>query len=458
MSEAFCRITVLAPRRRVDLAVPADLACAELLPQIVRLSGEGDGRPPPVGWTLGRLGEPPLRPERTLAQAGVLDGDTLYLVAGDRRPDPVVVDDLVETIADAVDARRGQWSGPAWHRFLVAAAAVLLAAGAGFAAGRPGPAGAVAAAPRSGPATAAVAVAAVALTVAAAALWRARREGFAAAALALAALPWWAAAAAGLAAATQAAAAPRVAAAAAGLAGGAAAAAVAAPAAVTPALAAAVPAAALAAAAAAVALGATPAQAAAALAVLLPPLAGALPRLAMRLAGIRGGDEDAEVAVDAERAKVAAGHRLLTWLLGGTGVALAGALLVLAFADGAFARPLAAVVVAAVALRARVFRFVAQVLPLGLAALAGLVALEVSLAGAVRSWPARQALGSGLLAATAAALLAAGFLARRRTAAAALRQRLDQLEVAVNLSLLPLAFGVLGLYAAVERYAQRFSG
>ncbi|HYY82159.1 MAG TPA: hypothetical protein VFD04_23685, partial [Actinomycetes bacterium] len=248
------------------------------------------------------------------------------------------------------------------------------------------------------------------------------------------------------------------AAAAAGLAAGAAVAAVAAPAAAAPALAAAVPAAALAAAAAAVALGATPAQAAAALAVLLPPLAGALPRLAMRLAGIRGGDEDAEVAVDAERAKVAAGHRLLTWLLGGTGVALAGALLVLAFADGAFARPLAALVVAAVALRARVFRFVAQVLPLGLAALAGLVALEVGLAGAAPSGPARQALGSGLLAATAAALLAAGFLARRRTASAALRQRLDQLEVAVNLALLPLALGVLGLYAAVERYAQRFSG
>jgi type VII secretion integral membrane protein EccD len=448
MTEAFCRITVLAPHRRVDLAVPADLACAEVLPQVVRLAGEADGRPPPVGWALGRLGEPPLRPERSLAQAGVLDGDTLYLVAADRRPDPVAVDDLVETIADTVDARPGQWTGPAWHRFLVAAGAAVLAVAAG-------PVAAAGGSPAAAP---------VALVLWAGALvgWRARREGFAAAALALAALPWWALA--GAAVADRAAgpgpgpgAALGVAAAAAGLLVGAVAAA-AVPAAAAPGLAVALPAGALAAGAGAVALGAAPAQAAAVLAVALLPLASALPAVAIRLAGIRGGDEDAEVAVDAERAKVAVGHRLLTWLLGGTGVALAGALVVLAAAGSSPARWLAAATAAAVTLRARAFRFVGQVLPLGLAALAGVVALEVVLAGRAPAGPARQAVGAGLLAVTAAGLLAAGFVARGRAASPALRQRLDRVEVAVNLVLLPLALAVLGLYAAVERLAQRFSG
>src|SRR5215217_6158441 len=113
MTEGFCRITVVSPRRKVDLTLPADLACAELLPEVVRLSGESDQGPPPLDWRLGRLGEPPLRPERTLAQSGVYDGDLLYL-------------------------RAGRWRASTWHRFAMAAAGTLLAAAAAALAGAGG--------------------------------------------------------------------------------------------------------------------------------------------------------------------------------------------------------------------------------------------------------------------------------------------------------------------------------
>jgi WXG100 protein secretion system (Wss), protein YukD/EccD-like transmembrane domain len=390
MTEGFCRITVVTPRRRMDLTMPAHLACAELLPEVVRLSGEADQGPPPRRWVLGRLGEPPLAPERTLAEHGVYDGDLLYLRPAGQPADPVVVDDLVETIAEAVDRRGGHWTAATWHRFALAAAAALLgaaavAAGAAAGAGAGGTAALAALA-------ALAAGAAMALLLAALGLRRLLRQPVAAAA--------------------------------------------------------AVPA----------ATGATPVQAAAVLAVVLVPALTALPRLAIALAGISPGDEDAEVAVQAERAKVAVGHGLLTWLLGGAAVALAAALAVLAAAGGTLARCLAAAVAVSVALRARGFRLVGEVLPLALAALGGAVALEVALAADRPAGPARQWAGAGLLAGTAAVLALAGLLLRRTGGSPGVRRRLDLVEALANLLLVPLALGVLGLYGAVERLAQRLGG
>jgi type VII secretion integral membrane protein EccD len=469
MTEGFCRITVVTPRRRLDLAMPAHLACAELLPEVVRLSGEADQGPAPRPWVLGRLGEPPLAPERTLAEHGVYDGDLLYLRAAAQPADPVVVDDLVETIAEAVDRRGGHWNAGTWHRFALAAAAVLLGAGAvaaGVGGGRLAGAGA-ATGLGAGPGGAAglgalAAGVALALLLAALGLRRLLRQPVAAAALALAALPWAALAGADLGARAVAAGsgpwAP-LAAGAGGLLAAALAAAGAVPAVAGPCLAVALPAAALALGAGAVATAAaTPVEAAAVLAVALLPVVGALPRLAIALAGISPGDEDAEVAVQAERAKVAVGHGLLIWLLGGAAVALAAALAVLAAAGGTMARCLAAAVAVSVALRARGFRLVGEVLPLALAALGGAVALEVAAVADRPAGPARQWAGAGLLAGTAAVLALAGLLLRRSGGSPGIRRRLDWVEALANLLLVPLALGVLGLYGAVERLAQRLGG
>ena len=454
MTEGFCRITVVTTGRRVDLTMPTHLACAELLPQVVRLTGETEQGPSPRPWVLGRLGEPPLAPERTLSQSGVYDGDLLYLRAAGQPADPVVVDDLVETIAEAVDSRGGHWTAATWHRFAMAAAAALLGAGAVAvgAGGRP-LAGATA-----GRGTAGLAAgAALALLLAALGLRRLLREPVAAAAPALAALPWSALAGAALAGRAGAVPAAVVAAGAGGLLAAAVAATMAAPVVTGPCLAVALPAAALALAAAAVAVvGATPVQAAAVLAVGLVPALTTLPRLAIALAGISPGDEDAEVAVQAERAKVAVGHALLTWVLGGAALTLTAALAVLA-TGGTLARCLAAAVAASVGLRARGFRLVGEVLPLALAVLGGVVALELAVMadppGPARRWP-----GAWLLVGTAALLALAGFLLRGAGPSAGIRRRLDMVEALANLLLVPLALGVLGLYGAVERLAQRLGG
>jgi hypothetical protein len=244
-----------------------------------------------------------------------------------------------------------------------------------------------------------------------------------------------------------------VTAAAGGLLAGALAAAATVPAVAGPGLAVALPAASLALCGAAVAAaGATPAQAAAVLAVALVPAVTALPRLAIGLAGISGDDEDAEVAVQVERTKVAVGHTLLAWLLGGAAVTLAAALALLAGAGGTLGRCLASAVIVAIGLRARAFRLVGEVLPLALAALGGLGALEVAIAAD------RQVLAAGLLAGTAAVLVVAGFVFRRAGPSPAIRRRLDLLDALANLLLVPLGLGVLGLYGAVERLAQRLGG
>jgi hypothetical protein len=52
----------------------------------------------------------------------------------------------------------------------------------------------------------------------------------------------------------------------------------------------------------------------------------------------------------------------------------------------------------------------------------------------------------------------AGFVVRRAGPSPAIRRRLDLLDVLANLLLVPLGLGVLGLYGAVERLAQRLGG
>jgi hypothetical protein len=184
----------------------------------------------------------------------------------------------------------------------------------------------------------------------------------------------------------------------------------------------------------------------------------ALPRLAIALAGISSGDEEAEVAVEAERAKVAAGHTLLGWQLAGAAVTLAAALAVLVAGGGTLGRWLAGTVAVAISLRARAFRQAGQVLPLALVALGGGVALQGAVAAGLPAGPTRQATGAGLLAASAALLALAGVGFRRRGRSPAMRRRLDLLDTLVNLLLIPLALGVVGLYGAVERLAQRLAG
>ena len=77
---AFCRVTVLAPGRRVDVALPVDVPMAELNPLVLELLGEparSPARPDP--WRFAGATGAQLPPGATLDELGVLDGETLRL-------------------------------------------------------------------------------------------------------------------------------------------------------------------------------------------------------------------------------------------------------------------------------------------------------------------------------------------------------------------------------------------
>lgn len=134
----FSRVTVVAPRTRIDVALPADVAVADLLPMLLEMAKEvtPDGGARHGGWCVARLGEAPLEPSRTLASLGVVDGDLLQLRRRSENPPPPLYDDVVDAIAESQPASFRPWTKETAHRIghaaavlalLAAAAAVLLA-------------------------------------------------------------------------------------------------------------------------------------------------------------------------------------------------------------------------------------------------------------------------------------------------------------------------------------------
>ncbi|SFF47432.1 type VII secretion integral membrane protein EccD [Actinacidiphila alni] len=163
----LCRLTVRAPKKVVDLAVPADLPLADLLPVIVDHAG-GDGADLDEegaelgGWVLQRIGGEPLDTEATPEILDINDGETLLLRPRADALPAVRYDNLVDAVATTVRELPHAWSpsvsrwtfrvlvagallgclallaapgGPALPRAALAAGAALLAlAGAGAAA------------------------------------------------------------------------------------------------------------------------------------------------------------------------------------------------------------------------------------------------------------------------------------------------------------------------------------
>lgn len=134
------RVTVAAPRRSVDLALPEGASVAEVLPGLLRHAGErADGGAADAGWSVRRVDGSPLELGRTLGAHGVRDGEVLHLAP--RRlewPEPEY-DDLVDAIATA-SGRVGRTWGPVHTRAcgLVAGGAVMaLGLGAVLSAGPP---------------------------------------------------------------------------------------------------------------------------------------------------------------------------------------------------------------------------------------------------------------------------------------------------------------------------------
>ncbi|NHI11854.1 Secretion protein snm4 [Streptomyces sp. KO7888] len=126
----LCRLTVRAPSVSVDLAVPADVPVADLLPTLLRYVGEDaeEAGLDHAGWVLQRLGDAPLDEETTLARAGLFDGVVLHLRPHTEALPEARLDDLVDGIADTAGRQLHTWRPAAARGFLVGAAAVTAVA------------------------------------------------------------------------------------------------------------------------------------------------------------------------------------------------------------------------------------------------------------------------------------------------------------------------------------------
>jgi type VII secretion integral membrane protein EccD len=127
---SLVRVTVKAPQREIDVALPADVAVAELLPYILRHAGEdaADAGERHAGWLLRRPVGDRLDPQRTLGAQRVLDGELLHLAPGDAEWPELEYEDLVETIASGARRAGRGWGKAATRRGgLVMSASIALA-------------------------------------------------------------------------------------------------------------------------------------------------------------------------------------------------------------------------------------------------------------------------------------------------------------------------------------------
>ncbi|MDV6013093.1 type VII secretion integral membrane protein EccD [Haloechinothrix sp. LS1_15] len=141
----FSRVTIVAPRTRIDVALPSDVAVADLVPLVVDMANERtpDGGSRHGGWVLAKLGDAPLDPSRTLASLGIVDGELLQLRKRSENPPPPLFDDVVDAIAETDPDNFRPWTPDTARRAghiagtlaLLAAAVALFAGGAMFGGG-----------------------------------------------------------------------------------------------------------------------------------------------------------------------------------------------------------------------------------------------------------------------------------------------------------------------------------
>lgn len=125
------RVTVRAPTRWIDVALPSDVAVADLLPYILRHAGDdvADAGERHAGWLLRRPTGESLDLGRTLGSQRVLDGEVLHLAPGDLEWPELEYEDLVETIASGARRAGRSWGRAATRRCGLALAAAILLAG-----------------------------------------------------------------------------------------------------------------------------------------------------------------------------------------------------------------------------------------------------------------------------------------------------------------------------------------
>jgi type VII secretion integral membrane protein EccD len=127
-----CRLVLVGPESRVEVAVPTHVPLADLIPTLVgyfgpELAGAGHEH---GGWVLQRLGESSLAEDLGTAALGLYDGDMVYLRARADQLPPVDFDDLVDGVATGITARTDRWRPELTRLVLFALVGAALAVGA----------------------------------------------------------------------------------------------------------------------------------------------------------------------------------------------------------------------------------------------------------------------------------------------------------------------------------------
>jgi type VII secretion integral membrane protein EccD len=126
------RVTIVAPKTRVDLALPTHVPLADLLPTLLRYAGAdlADDGARQGGWALSRLGGQILDSSRTPGQLDVRDGEVLYFTPRAEVAPELVFDDVVDAVATATRNRPGPWTLDATRRFATIFGSTALLGGA----------------------------------------------------------------------------------------------------------------------------------------------------------------------------------------------------------------------------------------------------------------------------------------------------------------------------------------
>nr|WP_296068174.1 type VII secretion integral membrane protein EccD [uncultured Actinoplanes sp.] len=127
----MCRLVVRGPDRQIEVAVPANVLVADLLPALLHHLGDNlaDAGLAHGGWVLQRLGGPPLDEDSSVAAVGLQDGETIHLRPRSDQIPPVHFDDLADGIATGMGARPGRWRPEMICWAALGALAVVLAFG-----------------------------------------------------------------------------------------------------------------------------------------------------------------------------------------------------------------------------------------------------------------------------------------------------------------------------------------
>ncbi|MGW6023336.1 type VII secretion integral membrane protein EccD [Streptomyces sp. NPDC055099] len=128
------RVTLIGEQRRVDLVLPSQEPIGLLLPEVMRLLGDQTRARPMLRHLVTADGSA-LAHDSTLESAGVSDGAVLRLVRVEDAPSAPVVHDVTDEAADDLDVRAWRWR-PAARRVVAGLATVFWVVVAGVLAAR----------------------------------------------------------------------------------------------------------------------------------------------------------------------------------------------------------------------------------------------------------------------------------------------------------------------------------